>query len=152
MHATTLVTTLTTILALLAFPAVSKADAPPNLWEAFDHASEVVLYQTAASASQQASFSKETVREHATFVSMTVCRDCEIAGSGLLKELSAARRMRGECLRPTSVIDLRRADHATIAAIYFGNAGKCFEFEGRSYALNSSSLSKKLAALSFAVQ
>jgi hypothetical protein len=146
------ITKLTTFLALLAISPVGNAGTPPSLREAFERASEIVLFQTPASDSGRSVFSKETVREHAAFTSVTVCRQCEIAGSGLLQERSAARRIRGDCPHPTTVIDLRRSDHVTIAAIYFGKAGRCFEFEGQSYALKSSSLEKKMTALSRALR
>jgi hypothetical protein len=40
------------------------------------------------------------------------------------------------------------SDNVTISAIYFGRAGRCFEFDGHSYALESRSLAKKFTALS----
>jgi hypothetical protein len=148
MSSMTRATKLIVVTAFLAVSDVGNAGTPPKLREAFERASEIALFQTPASESGQLAFSKETVREHAAFISVTLCRHCEIAGSGLLEELLAARQTRGDCTRPTSVIDLRGSDHVTISAIYFGRAGRCFDFDGHSYALESRSLARKFTALS----
>jgi hypothetical protein len=148
MSSRTPATKLIVVIAILAVSDVGYAGTPANLREVFERASEIVLFQTPVSESAQSVFSKETVREHAAFISVTLCRQCEIAGGGLLEELLAARQIRGDCPRPTSVIDLRSSDHVTISAIYFGRAGRCFEFDGHSYALESRSLAKKFTALS----